>query len=163
MKRFRCQCNQEIFFHNSICHACGFSVGYNPVQNQMESWASDATASQDTQGHKLCANGREHHLCNWLIPADDPNDLCIACRLNRTIPNLEQTGNLQRWNRIEVAKRRLIYGLIQLNLPLEAPVAGYPRGLSFDFLEDQLIEDVPVWTAEDFMKYARDCKICLFT
>ena len=29
--------------------------------------------------------------------------------------------------------------------------------------EDQLIEDVPVWTAEDFMKYARDCKICLFT
>ena len=29
--------------------------------------------------------------------------------------------------------------------------------------EDQLIEKVPVWTAEDFMKYARDCKICLFT
>ena len=29
--------------------------------------------------------------------------------------------------------------------------------------EDQLIEEVPVWTAEDFMKYARDCKICLFT
>ena len=29
--------------------------------------------------------------------------------------------------------------------------------------EDQLIEGVPVWTAEDFMKYARDCKICLFT
>jgi len=27
----------------------------------------------------------------------------------------------------------------------------------------KLIEDVPVWTAEDFMKYARDCKICLFT
>ena len=29
--------------------------------------------------------------------------------------------------------------------------------------EHQLIEDVPVWTAEDSMKYARDCKICLFT
>jgi peroxiredoxin family protein len=27
----------------------------------------------------------------------------------------------------------------------------------------KLIEGVPVWTAEDFMKYARDCKICLFT
>ena len=27
----------------------------------------------------------------------------------------------------------------------------------------KLVEDVPVWTAEDFMKYARDCKICLFT
>jgi peroxiredoxin family protein len=29
--------------------------------------------------------------------------------------------------------------------------------------EDKLIEGAVVWTAEDFMKYARDCKICLFT
>ena len=28
---------------------------------------------------------------------------------------------------------------------------------------EKLIEGVPVWTAEDFIKYARDCKICLFT
>ena len=32
-----------------------------------------------------------------------------------------------------------------------------------EITEDQLIEGVPVWTAEDFMKYARECKICLFT
>jgi peroxiredoxin family protein len=29
--------------------------------------------------------------------------------------------------------------------------------------EKKLIEGVVVWTAEDFLKYARDCKICLFT
>jgi peroxiredoxin family protein len=29
--------------------------------------------------------------------------------------------------------------------------------------EDQLIDGVPVWTAEDFLRYARECKICLFT
>lgn len=29
--------------------------------------------------------------------------------------------------------------------------------------KEKLIDSVPVWTAEDFMKYARDCKICLFT
>lgn len=29
--------------------------------------------------------------------------------------------------------------------------------------EDKLIEGAVVWTAEDFMKYARECKICLFT
>ena len=29
--------------------------------------------------------------------------------------------------------------------------------------EDRLIEGVKVWTAEDFLKYAKDCKICLFT
>jgi peroxiredoxin family protein len=29
--------------------------------------------------------------------------------------------------------------------------------------EEKLIEGVVVWTAEDFLKFARDCKICLFT
>ena len=29
--------------------------------------------------------------------------------------------------------------------------------------EDQLIDGVPELTAEDFLRYARDCKICLFT
>jgi peroxiredoxin family protein len=29
--------------------------------------------------------------------------------------------------------------------------------------EDKLIEDVTVWTAEEFLKYARNCKVCLFT
>ncbi len=29
--------------------------------------------------------------------------------------------------------------------------------------ESKLIDDVVVWTAEDFLKFARECKICLFT
>ena len=29
--------------------------------------------------------------------------------------------------------------------------------------ENQLIDGIAVWTAEDFLKYARECKICLFT
>jgi peroxiredoxin family protein len=29
--------------------------------------------------------------------------------------------------------------------------------------EEEIIEDVPVWTAEDFLKYARDANLCLFT
>jgi peroxiredoxin family protein len=29
--------------------------------------------------------------------------------------------------------------------------------------EEKLIEGVVVWTAEDFLVYAKDCKICLFT
>ena len=28
--------------------------------------------------------------------------------------------------------------------------------------EDQLVEGSIVWNAEDFIKYAKDCKICLF-
>lgn len=29
--------------------------------------------------------------------------------------------------------------------------------------EEEMLEDVPVWTAEDFLKYARDANLCLFT
>ena len=29
--------------------------------------------------------------------------------------------------------------------------------------ESKLIDGVSVWTAEDFLMYAKDCKICLFT
>jgi len=29
--------------------------------------------------------------------------------------------------------------------------------------ESKLVDGVIVWTAEDFLKFARDCKICLFT
>ena len=29
--------------------------------------------------------------------------------------------------------------------------------------ESKLVDDVVVWTAEDFLKFARNCKICLFT
>lgn len=29
--------------------------------------------------------------------------------------------------------------------------------------EEKLVEGVVVWTAEDFLKFAKECKICLFT
>jgi peroxiredoxin family protein len=32
-----------------------------------------------------------------------------------------------------------------------------------DLDEEKLIEDVVVWTAEEFTKYAKNCKLCLFT
>jgi peroxiredoxin family protein len=38
--------------------------------------------------------------------------------------------------------------------------------MSIDMMEldeDKLVEGVTIWTAEDFLKYAVDCKICLFT
>lgn len=38
--------------------------------------------------------------------------------------------------------------------------------MTIDMMEikaDKLIDNVPIWTAEDFLIYAKDCKICLFT
>jgi hypothetical protein len=141
MKRFQCHCGQEIFFENSHCSHCGRSLGYDPLRGTMMALEQDASGAWhgvDNGGHyRLCDNRIYHGVCNGLVEATDSNPLCLACRLNRTIPNITIAANLDRWGRIEQAKRRLIYGLLSLGLPLEAPVAGYPRGLSFDFLEDK--------------------------
>jgi hypothetical protein len=45
--------------------------------------------------------------CNWLVPADGPDAFCRACRLNRTIHNLDAPENLLLWRRLEAGKHRL--------------------------------------------------------
>jgi peroxiredoxin family protein len=38
--------------------------------------------------------------------------------------------------------------------------------MTIDMMEcddSELVDGVPVWTAEDFITYAKDCKVCLFT
>jgi hypothetical protein len=51
------------------------------------------------------------------------------------IPNLSRTSQ-EVWYRLEVAKRRLIYGVLSLHLPLEQQDANTPNGVAFSFLED---------------------------
>ncbi len=67
----------------------------------------------------------------------DPADMCRACRLNRTIPDLtnpEQPDNGYLWGRVELAKRRLVSSLILLGLPVASRMSEDPeRGLMFDF------------------------------
>jgi hypothetical protein len=37
-------------------------------------------------------------LCNWLVDGSGPNALCVACRLNRTIPDLNDNARSKRRN-----------------------------------------------------------------
>ena len=60
---------------------------------------------------------------------------CLACDLNRTIPNLDAPINLTRWARLEAGKRRLVYSLLSLQLPVVSRHLDQ-TGLCFDFLED---------------------------
>ena len=84
---------------------------------------------------RYCANRMQHQVCNWLVPADDPQPLCASCRLNSVIPNLGVARNLLLWARLEAAKRRLLYDLTRLGLRAGA-MAAAPE-LRFEFLEDQ--------------------------
>ena len=90
---------------------------------------------------KLCANGSEFSSCNWLLPEDDENEFCFGCRFNRIIPNqkiidVSPPANHQRWCRLEAAKKRLIYTLLELKIPISDGWTDAENGLLFDFMED---------------------------
>jgi hypothetical protein len=92
--------------------------------------------------YKRCLNLSTPASCNWLVPIEDPADMCRACRLNRTIPDLTDPAlpdNGYLWGRVELAKRRLVSSLILLGLPVASRMSeDTERGLMFDFLRSPL-------------------------
>ena len=137
MKRFECGCGQRLFFEDYRCLGCSREVGFAPGFMTFLSRGAGETAFLDASGRrwKVCANRAQHRVCNWLVAADDDRPLCRACRLNRVIPNLESPSNLDLWSRMERAKRRLVYSLISLGLPIDNLAGRAP--LAFEFMEDR--------------------------
>jgi hypothetical protein len=138
MKRFSCSCGAPVFFDNRVCTACGAALGFDAERLEMTALAAVAGGGwQDSAGKRFrnCRNQLEHDNCNWLVDAGDSHDYCISCRLNRTIPNLATGENHASWQRIEEAKRRLVYSLLWLDLPVLRQTRGWPQGLLFDFIE----------------------------
>lgn len=95
--------------------------------------------------YRRCINLLTPAACNWLVPANVPAGgeapatlLCRACRLNRTIPDLNDPlhpDNGELWGRIELAKRRLVSALLALGLPVASRITeDTGRGMMFDFL-----------------------------
>lgn len=139
MKIFECDhCHYVLFFENDHCENCGHLSGYNDRSHKMLTFDPHNAALVSDRKHdtfKYCKN-KEYHVCNWLLPAEDPNDFCPACQLNRTIPNLSEKKNFENWRNLEVAKHRLIYQLQKLHLPLVSKSKD-ERGLGFDFVVQQ--------------------------
>jgi hypothetical protein len=62
--------------------------------------------------------------------------LCESCRLSAVIPNLDTPGPRDAWYRLEVAKRRVIYTLMNLGLPIGSEPEEDVPGLEIRFLAD---------------------------
>ena len=67
-----------------------------------------------------------------MVRTDDEDALCPACRLNHVIPDLTDPENRAKWQRVEGAKRRLVYTLDRLALPVVPKSADAAGGLAFD-------------------------------
>ena len=143
-----CQCGHPIFFRNHLCLRCGRALGYDPDQAailSLEPVDDDATvatwrsagATADSRVYRRCANFSLAPQCNWLVPYSDGayQELCRCCRLNRTIPDQSIAANALLWNKVEIAKRRLVSSLIALGLPVASRISEDPQqGLAFDLL-----------------------------
>ena len=122
MRAFTCPvCGRLVIFENTECLHCGTALAFAWDAREMR--AADAGT---------CAN-RELIGCNGEAPA---GGLCSACTLTRTRPNDADTAGLARFADAETAKRRLVFELVELGLPVEG-------GPTFDFLSSN---GVPVTT-----------------
>jgi hypothetical protein len=99
------------------------------------------------RAYRKCANYEQYEVCNWMVAAEHEDPLCAACRPNRVIPNLERPGHLEKWYRIERGKRRLVYALMRLGLPMRVMSEPGDGGLGFAFLSSlDAAPDEPVMT-----------------
>ncbi len=139
MKLFECPaCGQLLNFENTNCERCGRALGFIPEQMEMVAldpvdfgaWAPFGTSGSH---FRFCAND-QHQVCNWMRSVDSGFSYCPACRLNRTIPDLSRPEHIVYWRNLEMAKHRLIYGLMRLGLPLTPKAERPDVGLAFDFL-----------------------------
>jgi hypothetical protein len=144
MRTFHCDhCQQQLFFENFACVRCGRQLAYLQDLAKIGSldaagrdvWTSPLPAAGGRR-YRLCANYTQHDVCNWALPADDPNALCRSCRLTRVIPDLTRPGAKEAWYKLEVAKRRMVYTLIELGLPLLNKAEDPQHGLAYEFLAD---------------------------
>ncbi len=122
MRAFACDnCGQLLFFENSVCLRCGSSIGFLPDELDLVVLGQRPTL-------RVCANQRLAE-CNWLLTDSDrePEGLCASCRLTRTRPPDTDDAGLAQFARAEAAKRRLLYQLFDLHLPVSSE-------LQFDLL-----------------------------
>ncbi|MBT9550545.1 MAG: putative zinc-binding metallopeptidase [Hydrogenophaga sp.] len=152
-RAYRCTCGAQVFFRNNTCLQCGRALGFDPWLGQVLAIEPDAepgvwhavapqgseSGDAPLQRYRRCAQMGTPALCNWLVRDDGSigaaDCSCVACRLNRVIPDLGLERNHEPWRKVELARRRLVSQLIGLGLPVE-PLSedGGPGGLVFDTL-----------------------------
>ncbi|UXH76120.1 zinc-binding metallopeptidase family protein [Roseateles amylovorans] len=144
---YRCTCGHRLYFRNSECLACAAPLGFLPSDLMLHALqAGPAPGTWRVAGRPglpevpgvftRCANFNTAAGCNWLVPLDDRpgTRYCIACALNRTVPDLSDPGNAELWGRLERAKRRLVSQLLGLGLPVTPRSVDPVHGLAYDFL-----------------------------
>jgi hypothetical protein len=129
---FACpNCAQLVFFHNSVCLRCHSDLGFDPESRTMV---------LPDDGHVRCAN-LDLASCNWVLDSDEEaaahEGLCLSCRLTRTRPDDDDPEALANFAAAETQKRRLVFQLLELGLPVVPYDEDTEAGLAFDLLSSR--------------------------
>lgn len=114
-------CGTPLAFEQLACNECRMPAIFDP----------DKMAMVKSESARSCSN-RGVIACNWCAAAD--GSLCSACSLTRVIPDISNSRNLLLWKRVEEAKRRLLYDLWRLHLPL---CSQQGMQVGFEILSDE--------------------------
>lgn len=136
MKAFRCErCQDAVPFDATACTRCGAALGYVPDEQTVRAMVpTDESATYEVPGRAdrvwRCLNAAWG--CNWLVDVGSGTPWCRSCRLTRSRPDTSQPDAIEAWAAAESAKRRVVYQLDALNLPIDGRSEGHRDGLAFD-------------------------------
>ncbi len=126
MRTFACaRCDQLVFFENTGCLHCGAGLGFRWADREL------VTLLDEFQGPPRCANA-EVAGCNAFVEQD--GELCFSCGLTLTRPADSDADGLEEFKAAEAAKRRLLFELGELGLPIPSRQEDPEGGLAFDLL-----------------------------
>lgn len=112
MRLFSCPvCQQQVYFDNTVCLACGSEIAFTPESLQMVAVGGP---------HRTCVQRFTAEACNWAIDPNDPIERCRSCRLTGA---LSVVGADALRARAEAAKRQVLYTLLQLGVPFAAKLS----------------------------------------
>jgi hypothetical protein len=139
MRIFACQqCGHRVAFEADRCLQCSSALGFLPenctvtVVDPAEGSLMTARAGPAGERYWRCLNAAWG--CNWLLPEADPGPWCASCRLTRGRPDTADTRAVAAWAATESAKRRLLFQLAELGLPVTPRSDDAPSGLAFDLV-----------------------------
>lgn len=139
MRRFLCpNCSNEVHFSNSQCVQCSSFLGYVPSRDEITLLNAGADGFAGATGDYVTCANRTSINCNWVCESGKEDHLCLSCCHTTKSPDITDETNRERWDRLERAKRRLIYAIKKFGLPLEDHFEAADGVLHFELLADEI-------------------------
>jgi hypothetical protein len=152
VRRFSCQvCGAEVSFLSAECDTCGTPLGFFPADGEVRPLQAMHTAGYTTRATGSMIWWRCLNFawgCNWMVPTDSGGESeatgsglqgtgtvwCASCRLTRGRPDDSSIDAVLAWSTTEQAKRRLIFQLWTMRLPIGPPTGTIGEGVVFDLV-----------------------------